>query len=331
MSTRELLGQLRRARSGRDAARHEVYESRLEILGLTRAQERAGRGDEQDPDTRGALDAARERLARRKGLLSERERAVSGLVGRLFERPPQDLLGEWSDETPILLLPLRVETKFKTVDRRQELWVRVFPDEIAITTHEPILTTKEHTEGMAYWEALRAATTEEARETAWRTLADMFGANRAAWVALQLKPTNWSTPPPAAGVDLAFPNVPLTKPDSWSQAPHSIVMPDRLLLMLLRGNTLVQTIPGKPIDDYVVLGPAPLDDTGTASITRTGDKRLEYGEDFAWIKDFRDAERRGLAFIVPLNADDARGFDRLLVLGVKHSADEQDGQKLVEG
>ncbi len=95
--------------------------------------------------------------------------------------------------------------------------MRVFPDEIAITTHEPILTTKEHTEGMAYWEALRAATTEEARETAWRTLADMFGANRAAWVALQLKPTNWSTPPPAAGVDLAFPNVPLTKPDAGAR------------------------------------------------------------------------------------------------------------------
>src|SRR4029453_2315635 len=168
------------------------------------------------------------------------------------------------------------------------------------------------------------------RAPAWGTLAHIFGPNRSAWVALQLKPTNWSTPPPAAGVDLAFPNLPLTKPASWSQAPHSIVMPDRLMLMLLRGNTLVQTIQGKPIDDYVVLGPAPLDDTGTASITRTSDKRFEYGEDFAWIRDFHDAERRGLAFIVPLNADDARGFDRLLVLGVKHSADEQDGQQLVE-
>jgi hypothetical protein len=191
----ELLAQLRRARSDRDAARHDVYESRLEILGLTRAHERAGRGEEEDPDTRGALEAARERLAGRKKRLTERETVVSGLRGRLFERPPQDLLGEWSDDTPILLLPLRVETKFKMVDRGQELWVRVFPDEIAITTHEPILTTKEHTGGMAYWEALRAATTDEGRATAWRTLADIFSSSPRTGVLLRPRPVwTWNFP-----------------------------------------------------------------------------------------------------------------------------------------
>ena len=35
-----------------------------------------------------------------------------------------------------MLLPLRVETRFKDA----ELWVRVFPDEIAINTHEKLLT-----------------------------------------------------------------------------------------------------------------------------------------------------------------------------------------------
>ena len=34
-----------------------------------------------------------------------------------------------------------------------------------------------------------------------KAMADKLGANRAAWVVLQLKPTNWSSmPPPAAAV-----------------------------------------------------------------------------------------------------------------------------------
>src|SRR5262245_48637039 len=117
----ELLAQLRRARADRDASRDEVYASRLEILGLTRAEERARRGVEDDNERRGSLEEARERLAQRKAQLVERERVVSGLTGRLFERPVPDLLGEWADDTPIMLLPLRVETKFKTVDGRPEL------------------------------------------------------------------------------------------------------------------------------------------------------------------------------------------------------------------
>jgi len=73
---------------------------------------------------------------------------------------------EWDDSLPTMLLPLRVETRFKDA----ELWVRIFPDEIAINTHEKLLTEREQTFGMAYWKALRAAKDDDARKRHGRTL-----------------------------------------------------------------------------------------------------------------------------------------------------------------
>lgn len=332
----DIVAALRRARAERDSARDGVYAARVELLDLSREQEHEARGERVDEhgrrrsDVPERLDEARRRLAERKAQLARHEGVVSDLAGRLSQRPPADLLGEWDDETPILLLPLRVETKFKTIDGRQQLWVRAYPDEIAITTHEPVLTVKEQAAGIDYWKALRAAAGDDARAAAWRTLADARGANRAAWVALQTRPTNWGDPPPASDDDLVFPPLESTKPDSWTQAPHSVVMPDRLVLMLFRGDAAVKTIVGNPIADHVVVGPAPLDEDEDGSIARDAEGRLVYGDDFKWLIDFRDAEKRGLAFVVALTADDVRGFDRLVVLGVKHSADEHDGQHLVE-
>jgi len=50
---------------------------------------------------------------------------------------PVENIGSLEDNCPILLFPLRLETRFKKIDRDGEtidqLWVRVFPDDIAIT------------------------------------------------------------------------------------------------------------------------------------------------------------------------------------------------------
>jgi len=45
--------------------------------------------------------------------------------------------------TPLLLLPVHLETRF--VDSPaglSELWVRIYPDQISINTHEPELTAQ---------------------------------------------------------------------------------------------------------------------------------------------------------------------------------------------
>src|SRR5205823_10518324 len=99
-----------------------------------------------------------------------------------------------------------------------------------------------------------------------------------------------------------------------------------------RGGKAVHTIVGNQVDDIVVVGPAPLDDEGKSTLKRdpaTG--RLVLGDEFSWIADFPLAVEKGLGFRVPLNADESSGgFEQLLVIGLKLSADETDTQQLIE-
>ncbi len=268
--------------------------------------------------------------------------ALDGLYDR---RTPQQLIEAWDDALPILLLPLRVETRWKVdapAPAQPELRVRVYPDDVAVNSHEKVLTDAEVTHGQAYWTSFRAASTDgalsdderaEAQAAVWRVFAERFGANRAAWVALQTRPLNWAVAATDASLPLDFPEPPITKPDAWTVAPHTRVLPDRWVLLAWRGETLRVTQVGNPIDDVVVLGPAPLDDPDDeSSITRDpNDGTLVLGSSFDWVRDFDRAVERGMAFRVPLTAEDvAQGFDRLLVLGLKLSSDEHDARVLVE-
>lgn len=77
-------------------------------------------------------------------------------------------------------------TRIETVD---ELWVRVYPDDIAIHTHEEALTEDEERDGQDFWiETHAAAGDEELKRGAWRALVRLHGSRRAAWIARRLEP-----------------------------------------------------------------------------------------------------------------------------------------------
>ncbi|MCU0433587.1 MAG: hypothetical protein MUC87_09060 [Bacteroidia bacterium] len=281
------------------------------------------------PDQQHEVEAAKHELKEAVSRLRVNESRVNDLLNTLFlGKTPMQLIEEWDDSLPVLLLPLRVEIRF----RSRELWVRVFPDEIAVNTHEKNLTDTESEHGRAYWKALFEATTETARKEAWRIMADRFGTNRSAWVAQQTKPQNWnSQPAPASSNELIFAEQKLIKPDSWTQAPHTRVMPDRLVLMVFRNGVQVHSKTGNQISDHVVLGPAPLSTNENPAVTRDAENRLDFGNDLKWLHDFDTAVQQGLGFKLPISDEDAeRGFDQLLVLGVKHSMDENDTPGLIE-
>lgn len=70
-----------------------------------------------------------------------------------------------------------------------ELWVRIFPDDIAVETHDPRLTSSERDSGQIFWnETLAAGGNETLLRGAWRALCLKHGSNRAAWIALQTQP-----------------------------------------------------------------------------------------------------------------------------------------------
>ncbi len=327
MSYADQLKDIRAARSQREQSREHLQTLLVEQLRLLRKPDQAADANNDQ------LGGIRKQIVAQRQQLSAKESAVGALIDGLFvELTPQTLVEQWDDSVPIMLLPLRVETKFKDVNQAKQLWVRVYPDEIAITTHEKVLTDREVDGGFAYWKALRGAASETARADAWRSLADRLGANRAAWVALQTKPLNWGTPPPASDDLLEFPEINSTKPDNWTEAPHSRVMPERFVLMLYRGGQLIYSQIGQRIADRLIVGPAPLEDEGNPSIARDpADNQLQYGPDFEWVRDFPTAVANGMAFTVGLNATDVQaGFDQLLVLGLKLATDDSDGKQLLE-
>ena len=99
------------------------------------------------------------------------------------------------DVTPLLLLPVRIETRFAdTADGRSELLVRVYPDQIMVNGHHAELTTDELSAGNAYWDALWRAgdppPDPDAAQAPWRGLAARYGAPRAAWIVRQTTPVN---------------------------------------------------------------------------------------------------------------------------------------------
>jgi hypothetical protein len=147
------------------------------------------------------LEAAAARLdGESRGCRAELSAAIDGL----YENPhPRQALSKLDDRVPFLLFPVRLETIFVPVTSpdgagANELWVRIYPDDIAVQTHEPVLTDREVAAGELYWVELLVAEhlreeRDRRRQAAWRHLVELFGGNRGAWVARSTKPSDWAS------------------------------------------------------------------------------------------------------------------------------------------
>lgn len=93
-------------------------------------------------------------------------------------------------DKPIALFPVRLETKY--IGDPAKLWIRIFPDDIVLKSHERPLTTMEQESGMNYWNEFYQANGDEVKERdAWERLVNVYGIERAAWIKKQMKPTNY--------------------------------------------------------------------------------------------------------------------------------------------
>jgi hypothetical protein len=224
---------------------------------------------------------------------------------------------------PIALLPVRIETRFFLSQLvRNELRVRIYPDEITADVHEPALTSAELSAAQAYW---RAGWNPASEQDAWRSLVARYPTPRAAWIVLQTTPANLSSRP--SGVP-AFPQVPL-QPQRWTRAAQARVLPDRWIVACYRGGREFHRVVSTAINDPLALTVNP-SATPDQLVDVSGDG-LTLDTDSAWTVDFNQAEKAGMAVRIPLAPDDiALGFDRLLVVGVKASLSPADSAKRLE-
>ncbi|MER2552475.1 MAG: hypothetical protein ABTQ28_04325 [Thauera sp.] len=115
---------------------------------------------------------------------------------------PRDAISQLDAQTPILLLPVRLEARFKRVGNADELWVRIYPDDCAIDNFEPDLTQTEFDSAKHYWaQVWTAMGRKEETEAAWRNLVASHGAGRATWILQQVASPG---SPPTAGFDLVL-------------------------------------------------------------------------------------------------------------------------------
>jgi hypothetical protein len=141
---------------------------------------------------------------------------------------PRTDVGRLSDELPLLLLPLRIETRFKRVPVRgrlvrPELWVRVFPDSCLVDAFEPEPSRVEVDNARRYWQALWRARDEGGERAAWRNLVASHGVGRARWLAehhAPLNPADRPAAPPADALVLAVPGE-----QGWSAAERGALVP----------------------------------------------------------------------------------------------------------
>src|SRR6188768_961098 len=133
-------------------ARLDVAQLRTQRAGLLRDAARAG-----------SLD---------RGQLGDLDREIAGRLDDVFDLiDPCDAAAD----VPLVLMPVRIETRFDAKGARITLKVRIYPDEIHVDDVARGLTDEETAAAKAYWTSVW---TEPVPDTAWPALVKAVGAKR---------------------------------------------------------------------------------------------------------------------------------------------------------
>ena len=98
------------------------------------------------------------------------------------------------DSYPILLFPLRIETRFKKTGNQNQLWIRVYPDDSNVVIKTPGFTEDELADIKIFWsEMAKAGSSDTEQRGAWNILAKGHGVNRALWMINNYQPLNGYT------------------------------------------------------------------------------------------------------------------------------------------
>lgn len=265
-------------------------------------------------------------------LLAEKtsKEALRENINQLYAtETPQSLFNNLDANVPVLLLPVRLETAFIDTTEKKELWLRIYPDDIAVQQHETVLSEKEFEQGKFYWQLFfesekNPTESENHKKAAWENIRSLFGPNRSAWVAKQTVPVNWANRAALTKKEeLQFPEVQFLKPDEWTKAPTTSILPDKFIVSIFKGETKVHEQVGNFVPDTLFLGQDPFQ--GAEAFTKT-ESGIEFGKDFSWMANFEEAIAVGMAMKIELKDEfylnpAKRLIDKIVVLGVLLSKD----------
>lgn len=321
----EQLAEINKLRTAQNDADQETYSKKLAI------QMKMGND---------GSDKILSALKKSEATYRAADRSLNEAIKSLHAIDVRHLTLNMDGNIPMVLLPVRIETRFVAppVTDGNELWIRIFPDDIHTNTHEPVLTNEETDTGESYWKSLAsiaknsaAESKEDEMKNAWTQLKGTITvAQRALWVAKATKPTNWdntTTVPPAK---LQFPKHADIKEYSWTKAPRTQALPDKFVVSIFRNSRMVFEQAGNVIPDTVFLGPDPL--AAETAIQKDGGE-IKLNEDIDWMHNFDKAIANGLGMKIKLQPQmfaSGSMIEKITVLGISHSADAATGKTILE-
>jgi hypothetical protein len=221
MSEFDQIGQqLHQARADRQSIQRQLFESEERIKQLKAEQARLGRTlDPNDREGQRRLAELEQKIASAQGAAEEARAALKehlSVERSALERfgafsDPRKYITNLNDQYPILLLPLRIETRWRLQER--QLWVRVYPDDCSVDSFEPTLSEAEVKNAQRFWSGMWAAGgVEDQQRAAWRGLVASHGTGRAAWMFQQYRPLD-SPPEPKDDPSDVILVIPTAQPD----------------------------------------------------------------------------------------------------------------------
>ncbi|MBE7172621.1 MAG: hypothetical protein INR73_18725 [Williamsia sp.] len=239
------------------------------------------------------------------------------------------------------------KSRWQKVEDEWVLWIRIFPDDIFLHTHETAITDIELAAAKAFWQQMWDAerefrkngtdptalkTKEDKQLTAWKQLRVECLAHRASWIARVMRPVDFPdnfSPDLVTIPDDKFP-VPSIKSESWTLPPKTDLLPEQFTVRVYfkNPNLAARELGGAAVPDYLQLGFDPDEKEETAFAEK--DQVLTLPPSIRWLTDLAEAEKLGMAIRFPLSkAEYQAGIDRLVVLGVKMGADAPEGGRLL--
>ncbi len=214
------------------------------------------------------------------------------------------------DDVPIALLPVRLETRFRTTGRKQRLRIRIFPDPILIDAHDEALTAVEVELGRAFWvHAFQMAGDPDQMSLGRQWLIDSLGEPRARWVAQQTRPTNAKQI-----TDRVQPEFVKVEVRSTPIPTQARLLPDRWVVAVTSGQEFRRTYLSDYVDRSSPLAVAPqlaeMPDGG-------GIREFLDAQGLTWRHSFEAAVAAGMGVEIPVEGDAVtRGYDSVIVFGL---------------
>ncbi|SHM62140.1 hypothetical protein SAMN05444266_109222 [Chitinophaga jiangningensis] len=159
-----------------------------------------------------ALESQEKTLKNAVGQLQEEVNSSKAKAADLYKKfsvftDPRQQISRLNDAYPFLLMPVRIETRFKKVmGERQvlkdQLWIRIFPDDFMIDSFEEMLSEAEVKNAAYYWAKYwEAGGLESMERAAWRVMVDGYGSGRAGYILDNYKPADLTGRPERLSVN----------------------------------------------------------------------------------------------------------------------------------